>query len=434
MILIYKYLIFTVSVLFSLFENSLSQNYWSVISSPVSKPLTNCCFINSNTGWISGDSGTIISTTSGGNNWTVQNSGTFNNIEDIFFLNERLGWAVAYEIFPDTNSFPGTRILQTTNGGDIWTNFMYPDTNMFFKTVCYIDSLRGFLGGIGATILLTTNGGNSWSDTDTDTTLIFVLPVFKIRFFDFNLGYACGGFRDIAGLTWVTTNGGLNWKGTTLAPEPFFDIAIMNSQKTICAGGDLEYGSSIARTVNQGVNWFYDTLGVFGLATGISNRTQSEIWMVSGNAEKFLYSLDSGYVWTAIETPYDLAIFDVEFTDTTYGYACGENGSILKYDRSMSFASNNNSGTSEPDFILNQNYPNPFNPSTIISYELRVTNYVSLRIFDISGKNIATLVNEKQNAGNHEIEFNAGNLPSGIYFYKLTSGKYSVSRKMVLTK
>ena len=141
-----KIVVFLILITISHISNSFSQVYWNAIPSPVSKTLTKCFFINPSTGWISGDSGTIIRTTNSGNNWTILNSGTFNNIEDIFFLNERLGWALTYQVFPDSNEFPGTEILTTTNGGNNWLSSMFPDTNMFMKTVYYMDSLRGFLG------------------------------------------------------------------------------------------------------------------------------------------------------------------------------------------------------------------------------------------------------------------------------------------------
>jgi hypothetical protein len=73
-------------------------------------------------------------------------------------------------------------------------------------------------------------------------------------------------------------------------------------------------------------------------------------------------------------------------------------------------------------FKLEQNYPNPFNPSTVISYRLPVTSNVTLKIYDILGNEIATLVNEKKPTGKYEVEFNAMNLPSGVYFYQLTVG------------
>ena len=71
---------------------------------------------------------------------------------------------------------------------------------------------------------------------------------------------------------------------------------------------------------------------------------------------------------------------------------------------------------------LYQNYPNPFNPVTKIKYDLPITNYVKLAVYDILGREVAVLFNEKQTAGKHEIKWDASNFSSGVYFYKLTSG------------
>jgi hypothetical protein len=85
-------------------------------------------------------------------------------------------------------------------------------------------------------------------------------------------------------------------------------------------------------------------------------------------------------------------------------------------------------------FMLEQNYPNPFNPSTVISYQLPVTNNVTLKVFDVLGNEIATLVNEEKTAGEYEVEFNAMGLPSGIYFYQLKAGDFIQTKKMILLK
>ena len=85
-------------------------------------------------------------------------------------------------------------------------------------------------------------------------------------------------------------------------------------------------------------------------------------------------------------------------------------------------------------FSLNQNYPNPFNPETIISYELPVSETVILKVFDILGKEIKTLVNEKQNSGFHQVSFNASALPSGVYFYQLNTQGFTDTKRMVLIK
>lgn len=86
------------------------------------------------------------------------------------------------------------------------------------------------------------------------------------------------------------------------------------------------------------------------------------------------------------------------------------------------------------DFNLEQNYPNPFNPGTSINYSIREKGLVNLKVFDILGKEVAVLINENQGAGNYSVQFNASNLPSGIYFYKITLGNYTATKKLILLK
>jgi len=85
-------------------------------------------------------------------------------------------------------------------------------------------------------------------------------------------------------------------------------------------------------------------------------------------------------------------------------------------------------------YRLDQNYPNPFNPSTVISYQIPLTGFVTLKVYDVLGNEIATLINEEQNAGSHSIDFNAAQLSSGIYFYRLDTEKFSETKSMILIK
>lgn len=95
----------------------------------------------------------------------------------------------------------------------------------------------------------------------------------------------------------------------------------------------------------------------------------------------------------------------------------------------------NQNGITSPDgYSLSQNYPNPFNPSTVIRYYLTEKSFANLRIFNSLGKEVFVLVNESQNAGNYEVEWNASALPSGIYFYRLTAGEFTETKKMTLIK
>jgi hypothetical protein len=85
-------------------------------------------------------------------------------------------------------------------------------------------------------------------------------------------------------------------------------------------------------------------------------------------------------------------------------------------------------------YFLSQNYPNPFNPSTTISYQLPAAGKVTLKVFDILGREITTLVNEDKTAGNYKVNFNGSRLGSGIYFYQLRSGSFIQTKKLVLLK
>jgi Secretion system C-terminal sorting domain len=85
-------------------------------------------------------------------------------------------------------------------------------------------------------------------------------------------------------------------------------------------------------------------------------------------------------------------------------------------------------------FALSQNYPNPFNPSTVISYQLPVNSHVVLKVYDILGREVATLVNEREQAGTHGVKFDGANLPSGVYFYRLATQGFVRTMKMILLK
>jgi len=85
-------------------------------------------------------------------------------------------------------------------------------------------------------------------------------------------------------------------------------------------------------------------------------------------------------------------------------------------------------------FSLSQNYPNPFNPRTMINFQLPISDYVRLVVYDVLGREIATLVNEEKIPGIYSVDFNGSNLPSGTYFYRLNAGKYSETKKMLLLK
>lgn len=92
------------------------------------------------------------------------------------------------------------------------------------------------------------------------------------------------------------------------------------------------------------------------------------------------------------------------------------------------------SGTIPSGYFLSQNYPNPFNPSTTIKFSIPISHFVTLKVYDILGRELVTLVNEEKQPGIYEVKFNGGNFSSGVYFYRLQSGSYSETKKLILMK
>ncbi|MBK7229804.1 MAG: T9SS type A sorting domain-containing protein [Ignavibacteriales bacterium] len=111
---------------------------------------------------------------------------------------------------------------------------------------------------------------------------------------------------------------------------------------------------------------------------------------------------------------------------------------VSEWSETWSFTTSSPTSVDEkiiPDQIsLEQNYPNPFNPSTKISWQSSVTSHQTIKVYDVLGNEVATLVDEFRNAGSYEINFNANSLSSGIYFYKLTIGSFVDSKKMILLR
>ncbi len=127
---------------------------------------------------------------------------------------------------------------------------------------------------------------------------------------------------------------------------------------------------------------------------------------------------------------------DYSFTDQNvsrgnYSYRLKQ----LDFDGSFAYSNTAEIDFAGPaEFALRQNYPNPFNPATSISYSIPADGNVSLKVYDVTGKEVGTLVNEKQQAGAHTVNFNAVNLATGVYVYRLQANDLVTTKKMLLLK
>ncbi|MEO8513269.1 MAG: YCF48-related protein [Ignavibacteria bacterium] len=331
-------------------------------------------FYNSSTGWGCGFTGKILKTTNAGADWNVLTVGT-ESFRDISFVNSTTGF-VCGDI---------GRLYKSTNAGANWTA-KNPGTTLMLRSITnYNTSLIWIGGGYGSegVIVKSSNSGDSWQTMQT-----FDRPIEKIQFIDASTGFASSDSR-----VYKSTNGGANWVDINLPTSGYFLTFYM-------ANANIGYAS----------NW--------------------------DNTYK---TLDGGITWYEQNTVMpNTAIKDIEFApgSTSIGWMCGTDGAIINTINSGGgfIGIQPISGNVPEKYLLSQNYPNPFNPTTNISIQLPKEGFVKLTVFDITGKEVAVLVNENLRAGEYKVDFNASSFPSGAYFYRLQSGEFTEVKKMVLIK
>jgi photosystem II stability/assembly factor-like uncharacterized protein len=410
-----------------------AQPAWRELPPPTTHDLRRLVFLDSARGWVSGLNGAILRTTNGGMTWQTQQSGVSSEIHELFFLNDRLGWALTWTDFVDTLTWFGTNILKTTNGGAVWTRTQFPTTGEFFSAIHFHDSLNGLMAGGFGRIVRTTNGGVPWIPAVIDSSPVAQWAIRRFRFFSRNYGYAMGGRLDIVGVVWKTTNGGQRWRAEGISPEPVRDLYFLDSLNIVGVAGDLDFGASMVSTKNAGILWEYQFLQIFGEPAAISFRTKAEAWSPLGFAGVFITTRDTGRTWSVVEAPRRRPTYDVTFSDSLTGYAVGDSGMVLKFGFPTSVTERAND-VPPSECELQQNSPNPFNPVTNFGFRIADFGLVTVRVFDVLGREVATLVNEVREAGGYEIHFDASNLSSGVYLYRLQAGRFVATRKMLVVR
>jgi photosystem II stability/assembly factor-like uncharacterized protein len=426
-----KGLLIILPLLFSLLCSGeiSAQSFWVRQPAPVSNWLNTCSFPDSLYGWAAGEEGVIIRTTDGGNSWTRQDSPVNFFIHKIYFVNRLKGWAVANDVFG-----AGTAVLSTTNSGKSWSFYRYPDSAQYFYSITFADTLNGWMCGFNGTVVKTTNGGVSWFPAQRDSGAGASFPAYDLRFYNKAYGFACGGFYDIGGVIWKTTDSGMNWVSTQAGSEPFGDIFYFDSLNVIAAGGDYEFGANIARTTDGGVSWEYLPLNIFGIATAVSFRTPDEGWLALSFSGNLARSTNGGISWQMIPAPDSSGVYDIMFLNERHGWAAGKNGSVYKYNTSVNISPVQEEVPRQVTLL--QNYPNPFNPTTKIKFEIPAGRplKIQLKIYDTSGREIVTLADEYLREGIYEVVWNGESFPGGVYFCMLKTGEFRQTKKLMLIK
>ncbi len=414
--------------------------------------------------YAAGSKGITVKSTDAGDSWIKLSSGIYQNITKCYFADENTGFAACGN---DT-------ILKTTNSGLTWNILLtvYPDTK--FSSLFFIDQNTGFAGGNHSMVIKTTDGGSTWNNL----TPVAQSTVFTIYFVNPSTGYVGG---DLLFNVCKTTNGGVDWVTQDIPTQgDIRQIKFFNSNTGFVGTGI----AGILKTTNAGENWIFNHQCPGGIIDDIDYPEENTVYVAnSGGISK---TTDCGNTWSIIAngdgigvsfadantgfivqgfpsattsyakisrttngglnwiTEYpglaDFNFSDIFTVNSDISFIVGDYGATLIYDATMVNVNNNNS--IPKSFTLSQNYPNPFNPLTRIKFAIPLLRGVSegrgvlvrLIIYDILGREITTLVNEELKPGTYEVEWDASNYPSGVYFYKLITKDYSETRKMVLVK
>ncbi len=418
-------------------EKLFPQGSWESMALPSQQDMHSVFFTDSLKGWVAGDSGIILHTQDGGLQWEFQNSTIIHDIYSIYFQSDQLGWAAAVNYSEPPY---GTVLLKTYNGGNDWISYPYPEENIFINCIHYLDSLNGWMGGSPHALVHTQDGGESWQQASIDTSTLAFFPVLSIQFYNEQYGYASGGIFDIAGVCWHTHDGGEHWSAIDVSQAPADEVHqlhLFDSLHIMGAGGDPDfgYGVGLIRSWDGGLQWSYDEVGIQGNAVDLDFVNAHEVWAPLGPRNKFIYSTDTGQVWTEIDTPESMAIFDVMFPDEWHGYAVGYEGGALR------FIPDGSVGTIE--FIdhdlpiqLHQNYPNPFHQQTTIAFHIgdahQTQMSIELILMNSGGQKIRSLFYGDALAGKYQVLFDASGLPKGLYYSQLLVNGMVIDTKSML--
>jgi hypothetical protein len=199
-------------------------------------------------------------------------------------------------------------------------------------------------------------------------------------------------------------------------------------------GWTVGFSGTILRTTDGGENWISQASGINDDLYRVS-FTDANNGTAVGDSGIILRTTNGGTNWFSQVSGTTNGLFGVSFTDANNGTAVGYNGTILRTtDGGASFFEEKDIDEIPKAYYLSNNYPNPFNPSTKIKYSVPQTSQVQIKVFDVLGNEITTLVNEEKPTGTYELDWNAENLPSGVYFYQLRAGSFVETKKMVLMK
>jgi len=396
-----------------------SNAQWANTGGPPSRVIK--CFTVAGSYILAGTNGGLVSSTNNGTSWVNTGGG-------LPYTDIRALLPVTSYPFNVLAGMTSGKISMSTNYGSNWTGF--PTDSVQAPPLAYINAI-------------VKNNSEFWIGTERG---IYLLPQYYplSTWIPWHTGLVSGEFTPVRamlerngdifagansgvykrnGNTWVPKNNGLTNT----------NVGVLQS-----AGGYLIAGTSQGSTggvyisTDDGENWTLSKPDAW--VTSI--LTIGSTIFVGSNGDGVWRSTNYGSTWGQINDGFASSAYYVMSlgTDGQYIFAGTNNANVWR--RPLSQVTDVESQpTFRPEtFSLKQNYPNPFNPATTISFDVPQKSFVSLKVFDALGREVASLASEELVAGTYERHWNASDMPSGTYFYRLQAGGFNATKKLVLLK
>lgn len=361
-------------------------------------------FKGGNNAVLVGEDGVIKETNDFGETWIEHNSGVTNTL----YSNAH---SADYGLAVGENGV----ILRNT-GGTSWEQ-VNSGVTVNLRDVEIVDETHAIICGDNGAVLISTDAGESWQQLNTGIN-------HNLRDIDFygSMGYIAGD----AGTLLRSLDNGRSWSVVDMSfiGANFSCLEVINSDKIYIAG---ENGSMIY-TVNGGLSWLAPVSGLYESNYNDIIFFDDNTGITVGDNGLLLRTTNGGYSWYGISIPAAVLNKDlnsVAFANFTDGITVGDEGKKYKStDGGISWSelvqsASGDFSSGETLSKLKQNYPNPFNPATNITYRLEMDAFVSLKVYDLLGREVRSLVNSFQKKGEYCVQFVSENLATGTYFYVL---------------
>jgi photosystem II stability/assembly factor-like uncharacterized protein len=383
---------------------------------------------------------TLFITRNGGNEWEGINFPEPKWVVNITIVDTNHIWVCTNE---------PAEILATTDGGITWiTQFQAADTlTDYLNYIKMFDLENGIAMGDApfppldkpAVFLRTTNGGEDWIQVNKSFLNAHSRLWYNVDFISPELGFFRPSYDSVFGQSiYKTTDGGSDWQQFNQVHEIVYCIGFRSEQFGFAHLHSCQQNiSCIIRTTDGGISWDSTLIidgslnSVIGVDFEFLKSDPSRIWFIT--LDNLYFSQDSGQTWNA--DPISGNIYRCRDLVTVDDKVCWLLSSSVYRNLNADHITSVYDLPEQPNtFTLHQNYPNPFNPETKIEYEIKQRGVVAIKVHDLLGREVCTLVYIESEPGRYSTHFNGTGLSSGIYFYTMQSGELRVTRSMLLLK